>query len=240
MINVGTFMSPGAYSKLAHAIVVAGSHQNKSSSGTIAIIVDSNPYRIMKDDGKKYADVVNAIADSISNILAKCVAPPLYFIGGHSGGGKGAMNALDMKLLKFPVAGFVGLDPYEVSEQDRINLRIDVPSLQWGFSETSCLVVKEKAAEAAYNISNTTQRVFYRVDTMKPKTIVTGPHCSFANHGCFGACQSAKGLPWIRTQVGISLNHFVTAIKSNNFDRNQFIINEADAVLFVNDDMVPQ
>jgi hypothetical protein len=240
MINVGTFMSTDAYSKLANAIVIAGSQQNASSSGTIAIIVDSNPNRIMKDDGKKYADVVNAIAGSISTIIPKCTAPPLYFIGGHSGGGKGAINALNLNVLNFSVAGFVGLDPFEVSKEDRSNLRIDVPSLQWGFNETSCLVVKENAAEAAYNISNTNRRIFYRVNTKKPKTIITGPHCSFANHGCFGACQSAKGLPWIRTQVGITFNHFVMAIKSNNFDRDQFSINETGAVLLVNMDEVPQ
>lgn len=240
MINVGTFMSTDAYSKLANAIVIEGSQQNASTSGTIAIIVDSNPNRIMKDDGQKYADVVNAIAGSISTIIPKCTSPPLYFIGGHSGGGKGAINALNMNVLNFAVAGFVGLDPFEVSAQDRSTLRIDVPSLQWGFNETSCLVVKENAAEAAYNISNTNRRIFYRVNTKKPMTIITGPHCSFANHGCFGACQRAKGLPWIRTQVGITFNHFVMAIKSNNFDRDQFSINETGVVLLVNNDEVPQ
>ena len=240
MINVGTFMSTDAYSDLANAIVIAGSQPNTSSSGTVAIVVDSNPKRIMKDDGTKYADAVNAIVGSIRSIIPNCSALPLYFIGGHSGGGKGAINALNLNILNFSVAGFVGLDPFEVSEPDQLNLRIPVPSLQWGFNETSCLVAKENAAEAAYNISNTNHRIFYRVNTKKPNTIITGPHCSFANHGCFGACQSAKGLPWIRTQVGISLNHFIMAIKSNNFDRNQFIINETDAVLLVNDDTVPQ
>ena len=242
MINVGTAMSTDAYSKLANAIVTADYQQDESTSGTIAIIVDSNPNRIVKDDGKKYAEVVNAIAGSLSSIIPKCTTPPLYFIGGHSGGGKGAINALNLKIIKFPVAGLVGLDPFEItaSEQIQQNMRIDIPSLQWGFNETSCLVTKEKAAEAAYNISNKNHRIFYRVNTRKPLTIVTGPHCSFANQGCFGACQGTIGLPWIRTQVGITFNHFVMAIKSNNFEKNQFKINETDAVLLVNDDEVPK
>ena len=237
MINVGTFMSTGDYSKLANAIVIAGSPPNVSASDTIAIIVDSNPNLIKKDDGKKFADVVNDIAGSISTLIPKCSKPPLYFVGGHSGGGKGAINAINLNILTFPVTGFVGLDPFEITRQDRLKLRIDMPSLYWGFNETSCLVTKENAAEAAYEISDPNRRIFYRVNTPKPRFIITGPHCSFANQGCFGACQSAKDLPWIRTQVGISFNHFVTAIKSNNFDRNQFLINETDAILFVNDNV---
>ena len=246
MINVGTFMSTGAYSKLATSIVIAGSQQNISASGTIAIIVDSNPNCLtcmVKDDGPKFANVVNAIVGSIRTIIPKCATtttPPLYFVGGHSGGGKGAINAINMNILKFPVAGFVGLDPYEVSKDEQLKLSIKMPSLHWGFNETSCAVDKEKAAAAAYYISNPLHRIFYRVKTPKPKFIITGPHCSFANQGCVRACQGAKEVPWIRTQVGITFHHFVTAIKSNNFDRNRFIINETDAILLVNDQEVPK
>ncbi len=232
MINVGTNMRLGDYSKLANAIV---------TSGTIAIIVDSNPGRLQKDDGTKYADAVNAIAGSISSSIPNCITkPPLYFIGGHSGGGKGAINAMNLNILTFPVAGFVGLDPFGLPEQDRLKLRIDIPSVHWGFSETSCLVTKENAGAAAYSISNPNQRIFYRVNTRKPLTIITGPHCSFTNVGCKPVCRSGwsgRELPWIRTQVGISIHHFIVAVKSNNFDRNQFVLNETGAILFVNQEV---
>lgn len=244
MINVGTSMRTVDYSKLATSIVLAGTQQNISVSGTIAIIVDSNPNCLLscikKDDGQKYANVVNAIAGSISTIIPKCTKPPLYFVGGHSGGGKGAINAINMKILKFPAAGFVGLDPFAVSKEEQLKLRIDIPSLLWGFNETTCAVTKEKAAMAVYDISNRHQRIFYRVSTPKFFLPIFGPHCSFLDdQRCLPVCYKAKDLPWIRTQVGISFNYFVTAIKLNNFDRTQFIINETDAILFVNDQLVP-
>jgi hypothetical protein len=235
MINVGTFMSIKAYSKLARSIVDAAA--SSANTSTIVFIVDSNYRKVVKDSGAGYAKVTNAIAANIAQILPQCTSPPLYFIGGHSAGGKGAINAMHENRLNFSVAGFVGLDPYKISNDDRSIFHINVPSLHWGFSKTSCLVTRDDAAMASYNISNPNYRIFYQVQTNhNPYNIIAGPHCSFTNNGCIRACLAAQDLPWIRTQVGVTFNRFVLAVKSNNFERSQFLINETEVVLIVNED----
>jgi hypothetical protein len=229
LINVGTAMSVDNYKLLSESIV--------NGSSTIAIIIDSNPRNLPKDDGLKYATITNAIVQNISNIIPTCkhTNRPLYFIGGHSGGGKGAMNAIQENRLTFPVAGMIGLDPFQISKTDLSVLHIDLPSLYWGFSTTSCLVSINEAAKAAYFISNPTRRIFYQVQT-KGNDL----HCSFADSGCsfFSMCSGGKAFAWIHAQVGITFHRFVLAVKFNSFVKNQFVIDRLDVDLYVNNDTV--
>jgi hypothetical protein len=233
MINVGTGMSVGNYKSLATSIVAASSN----NASTVAIIVNSNPYGLRKDDGTKFAKAANAIVGNIRNILpvSEKSTKPLYFIGGHSGGGKGAMNAIQQNALNFSVAGFVGLDPYQISKE--YSLYIEMPALLWGFNKTTCLVNTNEAAKAAYNISNPDHRFFYQVQTSH-KLDLLGPHCSFTNNGCFGMCNGGKDFVWIRTQVADTFHHFAKAVGANSFDRSQFIIDQKEVILYANEDIV--
>jgi hypothetical protein len=236
IVNVGTGMSVDDYTSLSKSIVMGAMQSTTHSSGTIAIIIDSNPGDLKKDDGSKYANTANAIVNDIGEIIPPCAKTnsPLYFIGGHSGGGKGAINAIQMNLLKFPVAGLLGLDPFEISENDSVL----IPSMYWGFSTQSCRVVINKAAKAAYNNSNPKYRIFYQVQN-KFAFPLTGPHCSFTDNGCLWMCSGKLyGYEWVRTQVGITFQRFVSAVKSNNFAKSQFMINETNVVLFANEENV--
>lgn len=233
-INIGTGMIVSAYEELAKSIVA-------TNTSTVAIIVDSNPrclfnIGLQKDDGAKFARVVNAAMENVKNDVSIC-SNPLYFIGGHSGGGKGAMNAVRQQNLNFSIAGFVGLDPYQITQTDPI--QIDMPSLFWGFNKTTCAVNINQAAEAGYQNSNSSHRLFYQVQSNHDCELMGGPHCSFANNGCFWMC-SGSDFPWIKSQVAVTFHRFVNAVLTQNFDKSQFVIDQNEVILYANQDMVPE
>jgi hypothetical protein len=243
-INVGTGMSVSDYTELANLIVSA----NTVNTSTVAIVVDNNPgcpfnVGLQKDDGAKFARAVNAAVHDLKNNVAICTNP-LYFIGGHSGGGKGAMNAIGKGTLDFPIAGYVGLDPYQITQKDPIP--IEMPSLFWGFNKTTCAVNTNQAAKAGYNNGNSNHRLFYQVQTNHQGTgsrwldeKLLGPHCSFTNNGCFWMCNGTN-FPWIRNQVAVTYHRFANAVLSRNFDKSQFVINQQEVILYANKDVVPE
>lgn len=236
-INVGTGMTVGAYEELARLIVAA----NTANTSTVTIIVDSNAgclfnIGLQKDDGAKFARVVNAAVYNLKNDVAICTNP-LYFIGGHSGGGKGAINAFQQDNLDFSVAGYVGLDPYQITQTDPI--QIDMPSLFWGFNKTTCAVNVSQAAQAGYNKSNSTHRIFYQVQTNHDCELMGGPHCSFTANGCFWMC-SGSNFPWIKSQVAATFHRLANAVISQSFDKSQFAIDQSEVILYANQDMVPE
>jgi hypothetical protein len=236
-INVGTGMSVNDYTELAKSIVAA----NTANTSTVAIIVDNNPgclfnVGLKKDDGAKFARVVNKAMMNLRNDIPICTNP-LYFIGGHSGGGKGAMIAIQMGNLNFSVAGYVGLDPYQITQEDPIPIRM--PSLFWGFNKTTCAVNIDQAAKAGYNDSNSTHRLFYQVQTNHDNKMIGGPHCSFTNKGCFRMCKGTN-LPWIKSQVATTFHRFASAVLSQNFDKGKFVIEQNEVILYANLDQVPE
>jgi hypothetical protein len=249
MLNVGTAMTVDAYSELAESIV----QQSSSSSATtsiVAIIIDTNPDNIQKQDREKYVDLANIIANNIMDLIPSscCKQQPKngYFLGGHSAGGEGAVRALSSSTntnsasLLFPVSGYIGLAPYQISEKD---MSITVPSLLWGFSKTSCGVDTKQAARAAYTVSNPSSRIFYDVQTSNWRPL-SGPHCSFADGGCtvlgVALCSGGDKYSWIHDAVGDTVNRFISAVISGgSFERDQFDIGRDDVKLFVNSQTVP-
>jgi hypothetical protein len=242
-INVGTSMSVNDYTKLAKLIVSA----NTVSTSTVVIIVDNNlgciiNVGVKKDDGAKFARVVNAAVQNLKNSVSICTNP-LYFVGGHSGGGKGAMNAIQMGKLNFSIAGYVGLDPYQITKEDPIS--IEMPSLFWGFNKTTCAVNINQAAKAGYINSNSSHRFFYQVQTNHGIGMpwfderLLGPHCSFTNDGCKSLCNGTN-LPWIQSQVAVTFHRFAHAVLSQNFDKSQFVIDQREVILYANKDVIPE
>lgn len=241
LLNVGTSMAIGDYSDIAQSIIA-------DSPSIVTIIMDSNPGNVQKQNGYKFIEMANKIAATITTIVPSCSPEPPggYFIGGHSGGGEGAVNAMiasaaadssDRK-LGFPVVGYVGLAPYRISVND---MKISVPSLVWGFSRMSCAVSPKEAASAAYNISLPSSRLFYDVQTTNSNSIVGGPHCSFANQGCLGFCSGGEEYSWIHESVGRTIGLFTSCVLTDCiFEMHDFdILDRNDVLLYVNTDTIP-
>lgn len=234
LLNVGTAMTVGAYSDLATSIV-------QQSSGTVTIIMDTNPGWIQKQNGDLFVQVANAIASNLTDLVPSscCEHEPRngYFIGGHSGGGEGAVRALMSSDLSFLVAGFIGLAPYKIEDKGESRMSIEISSLLWGFSQTTCAVNREQAALAAYNVSPTTSRVFYDVQTNNRNPMFGGPHCSFTDNGCVGLCSGGSAFSWIHEAVGDSINRFTLAVVAREqFQKEHFEIRPSDIKLYVNGD----
>mmetsp|Transcript_12198 Transcript_12198/g.25952 ORF Transcript_12198/g.25952 Transcript_12198/m.25952 type:complete len:302 (-) Transcript_12198:72-977(-) len=231
MLNVGTAMGVGAYSNLAADIV-------QQDSNTVVIIIDNSPGIIVKTSEKNFAGIANAIADDLPNIVSVCKALPTnkIIVGGHSAGGMATVVAIQKKLLNFDVAGYIGLAPYQIKEK---SMSIDVPSLLWGFSKTSCAVTYTQAALAAYQISDPDKgRVFYQVQTNNWNTLTGGPHCTFTNSGCAGLCSGGEKFSWVNNEVGHSIGVFVKATAGRGIRKYDFEIEGRGINLFVNSDEV--
>jgi hypothetical protein len=236
IINVGTFMSVTDYKKLGSALAIKGSEE-----GVVAIIMDSNPGVITKQSGPKFTKLGNAIYQQIGDLVPACkdASAPQFVIGGHSGGGEGAVRAMVDGMLTFDVAGYVGLAPYKISES---KYDIQVPALLWGLSTMSCGVNPEDAAIAAYNIAPLTNRVFYQVQTFNWNKLLGGPHCSFTDKGCgvpgIRLCSGDPEYDYMPDAVGQSLAKFVNAIALQNFSKAGFELDLDGIDLFVNQDEV--
>lgn len=236
MLNVGTAMSVGAYDALATDIAT-------QSPDAVVFIVDNNPRRIPKTSANKFAGITNAITDQLTDLVSVCQSVPTekIFIGGHSAGGQAAIEATQKReqLLSYPVAGFIGMAPFDVSAVD--DSPIDVPSLQWGFSKTSCAVTYTKAAMLAYQISQPeTGRVFYQVVTNNWNSLTGGPHCSFTGSGCAGMCAGSRDMrSFVHENVGRSvkvlIDNAATGIVKSDFELDT---SDEEVNLFVNDDTI--
>eukprot|EP00591_Stephanopyxis_turris_P001495 CAMPEP_0195510926 /NCGR_PEP_ID=MMETSP0794_2-20130614/3419_1 /TAXON_ID=515487 /ORGANISM="Stephanopyxis turris, Strain CCMP 815" /LENGTH=246 /DNA_ID=CAMNT_0040638441 /DNA_START=319 /DNA_END=1059 /DNA_ORIENTATION=+ len=209
----------------------------------VAIIIDPHRGFLTKQNGTKFTDVVNAISKDISNLVDSCseTKPQHYLIGGHSEGGQGAVEALKINQLVFPPAGFVGLAPYKITP----DLKISIPSLNIGFSKMSCLVCPCEAALAAYSNSDSSNRVFYQLQTNNWNFVTGGPHCSFADNGCtLGICPGKGNISeWMHDFVGQTVHLFLEAIRvPDKFDYNHFLsaittTGPREVDLFVNSDV---
>lgn len=222
LIGVGTAMSATDYEVVSSEIV--------ADSSFVVVVVDQSPNFFVKTNGKKYAKVVNNVVENLGTLVPVCEGrEPTLIIGGHSAGGMAAMNSIPS--LSFSPSGYLGLDPFKInSKKDSIN----IPSMVWGFGQTTCSVKIGQAAKALYQISPDDERVFYRVDNKDVK------HCSFTDKGCAIICGQGDTAPAVRKSVGEATKKFVKAIARSNFDRRQFeIINEdLQMDLFVNSEPI--
>ena len=219
LIGVGTAMSVTDYERVSSEIVTDSSH--------VVVFVDQSPNFFVKTNGKKFAKVVNDVVENLGTIVPVCEGrEPTFIIGGHSAGGMAAMNSIPT--LTFSPSGYLGMDPFKInSKKDSIN----IPTMVWGFAETTCSVKINQAGKALYEISQEDERVFYRVDNKDVK------HCSFTDKGCPIVCGQGPTAPAVRKSVGEATKKFVKAIADSNFDRSQFEIvtpEDLQMDLFVN------
>ena len=257
-LGAGTAMRADSYQNISTEIVnaVKGEGEDTDNAGIIVIVVDDHPGHITKQNPKKYAAIVNEIAQNLSTYIPVCGGSSLeeidILIGGHSASGMGSIKALLQNRLAFKPVGYVGFSPFYLIGKLG---QIDIPSLMWGFSRTSCGVVKDWAALRGYKISNPTQRVFYQYQTDNLNFLSGGPHCSYTDKGCPGwnifkwlkFCHGTQEqIDTIPSAVAASINVFLEQIKGNNNNNGSFLSEPFEAIkikgakLYVNEQTVPK
>ncbi|KAI2502069.1 hypothetical protein MHU86_12388 [Fragilaria crotonensis] len=141
-------------------------------------------------------------------------------VGGHSASGGVAWKCLNR--LNFQPDGFIGLDPYKLDPKGA--KQVEVPSLSFGFTKSTCLVEIDKAAKASYNASGNNHRVLYLIDNKdKIGNKDVAVHCSFADKGCSGAvCPSREGDPSVRALVGFGIQSFVRSLSKTTYIKQDY------------------
>mmetsp|Transcript_29101 Transcript_29101/g.40917 ORF Transcript_29101/g.40917 Transcript_29101/m.40917 type:complete len:287 (-) Transcript_29101:3777-4637(-) len=228
LLGVGTVMGIGSYDSQASDIV--------SGKSVVAVFVDHAWMWPFKTNSKRYATVVDKVAENLSDLIPICKAPPKdgFFIGGHSASGQAAYGALSL-IKNLTPTGFIGLSPFKMTKK----MSIDIPALFWGFSKTTCAVTVTQAAQKGYEISDDSKRVFYQVDNSKG----TPKHCMFTNSGCTVVCPASKKYVDIQKTVGGSVEPFITAANSGSFPKEYFEevldnLTVANVTVYVNKDEV--
>ena len=163
-----------------------------------------------------------------ASIFARGRMPQSWW-GGHSASGAAAFYG--SKLFDFPVAGFIGLDPFPIQRREPLL----IPALFWGFSVTTCGVSVQRAALAAYNQSMSGQRVMYQLQNSHRKKVPSNEsschysHCAFTDTGCLVICPlqcSTDSANDLRQDVAISLRLFLNVTNSSrlrhSFSRRGF------------------
>ncbi|CAJ1914540.1 unnamed protein product [Cylindrotheca closterium] len=230
LLGVGTSMSIRDYDKLSTRIA--------AGSSIVVVIMDHNEHFFQKTSPEKYARLVNAIRSNISSLVSICKnQEPLFLIGGHSSSGEAAIMTLENSLLGVNPDGWVGLDPYDMSPETIGNdAQIKIPSINWGFAKTTCLVATDKAAKAAFELADPGARVLYQINNNENDCKIT--HCVFSDHGCGIICSSNEENDWVPTVVARSINLFVNAVAGRiPFDRSHFQLDLENRVrLYMNDE----
>lgn len=225
-LGVGTAMSVTSYDKVATEIA--------SSSGALTVIVDHAARFPVKTSGKGYAKLLNRLVKEIDSRIPICAAGApdkrKIIIGGHSASGQAASDSIDR--LDFKPDGFVGLDPFRRGGFAG-KLDITIPSLEWGFTKTTCFVDVDKAAKSAYEASSKDHRILYRVSNPKKGL----KHCAFADGGC-PSCNGKDDSSWVRKSVGDSIRVFLQAIASGYYTKSKFDLTLDSVELYANADEV--
>eukprot|EP00429_Kryptoperidinium_foliaceum_P063989 CAMPEP_0176055104 /NCGR_PEP_ID=MMETSP0120_2-20121206/27427_1 /TAXON_ID=160619 /ORGANISM="Kryptoperidinium foliaceum, Strain CCMP 1326" /LENGTH=349 /DNA_ID=CAMNT_0017388587 /DNA_START=152 /DNA_END=1201 /DNA_ORIENTATION=+ len=225
LLGVGTTMKVADYERISKAIV-----RGKS---TVVVFTDHNVDSFKKTSPQKYASLFNETIQQLENLIPYCESRnPAILFGGHSASGQAALQAWQMGLLGDPdshtmPAGFIGLDPYLISSKTlNKSIELTLPSLNWGFSNTTCLVDVEKAARAAYGLTRHEARVLYALRNEEGTADAAMTHCVFADHGCGippFTCGAQMNFDWVLDAVATGIHLFLTAIdRRNPFHRNQF------------------
>jgi len=216
LMGVGTAMSANKYDKLSTEIVTGRS--------IVFIMMDFNPYNMVKLSAKKYARLANAVAKQITTLVPACIRPPAhgYIIGGHSAAGQAAIEALPSLLETVKPIAFFGLDPFNAKKASRRH-NITIPAIYWGFAKTTCFVTAKNAAMFAYEHTSSHERVFFQVANTHTKIT----HCIFTDNGCGGCvCPSEKEDAWVRTAVGKTVSSFISAVITGEFSDQEFLLED--------------
>lgn len=211
LLGVGTAMSRDSYDKLSAQLI---------KYGYVVAILDHQPGNLTKTDAGKYAKVANAIKQNLVGWMqgkTQCTHVNNWVMGGHSAGGQAAHNAVVNN--GYLADAMFNIDPYDISGSGLVSM----PTLNWGFTTTTCFVEVNKAAKAAYQKS-TGERVFVKVG----KKYSWGPcgyspayfHCSFCDSHC-PACTNCTNTPdHFFVDVGRSVNKFMKALSSGNWSKS--------------------
>eukprot|EP00536_Pseudo-nitzschia_multiseries_P007008 jgi/Psemu1/16621/gm1.16621_g len=241
--NLGGFVktSPNRYADLANAI------QKQLYKGLIPICNSS----VVEKDVYHSKSSSSIIAETKTILQEKEKGPQQqsrgasFFIGGHSASGQAALEAAQKELYDFTPRGFVGLDPFDVSDKTMdFDSPLEFPTLDWGFEETTCSVQVKKAALAVYGLSSPESgRVLYSINNNKNDGM---NHCVFTDDGCgvgfVKVCPTEERFEWVLDSVAKSFLSFVNALKSVEeipFQKENFELSSTlsgDVFLFVNDD----
>jgi len=255
IIGVGTAMTRNDYNRLALAML-----NELDDPQVLLAIVDPVPHSPIKLYPKPFARAINRLVAQLHRDEPALSSSPVFHhfcpdknativVGGHSASGSAAFYGSNF--FDFPVAGFLGLDPFPIHWQHHY---LSVPALYWGFSCATCDVSVSHAALAAFNESKTGQRVLYQIQNTEKKEHQASnsscrySHCAFTDTGCFVVCPlrcpdaSANDL---RHDVAVSLRLFLTAIKDErpqrSFTRNYFAsgdfrMDSSETLILLDDD----
>lgn len=237
MMGIGTDMDVSNYNNISMAIT--------NLNQFIVVITDHNPDGMVKTDAKLFR---NLTLDVKKNLLEwihdriptfNCSYVDKWLIGGHSASGEAAHQAINED-LSLADAEF-SLDPFDCSG----NFVNDIPSLFWGFSETTCFVFVNEAGKACYLNTNEKYRVFYRINVtfewekcVVPLYLPNYFHCSFTDTGCI-FCSDCHDVPAsLFIDVAKSVGKFVNALNTKDWRKSNFEIEDAGTpmTLFVNSD----
>ncbi|KAI2502070.1 hypothetical protein MHU86_12389 [Fragilaria crotonensis] len=241
LLGVGTGMSVQDYDLVSTEIV--------SGHNILTVVFDFAPGYPLKNSEEDYIKLINAVVANLSTLVPICNATAgtkrTIVVGGHSASGAVAWKCL--KRLNFQPDGFIGLDPFVVHRNGA--KQIEIPSLSFGFTKSTCLALVYWAAKALYTVSGKDRRVLYLIDNNKKqgsKDIAV--HCSFSDKGCFGLiCPEEEGDPWVRELVGFSIQTFFRslskkAIIKKDYEHPKFTTCPASTPityhLYVNEDEV--
>lgn len=239
IMGVGTTMSVEDYDLLSSDIVLSMYNASRVVGSMVVIISDSQLRRPFKNDVRKNANLTETIISQLSTLVTPICSgntkdsSPVFIVGGHSASGKASFAAVPLLLsMNIKIHGFFGLDPFyfaakgaksDVEVEAKKPIILDIPSLYWGFSQTTCFVRTKNAALQAYELSNSNQRILYQIQN-KPhndKEIAgvdtTIDHCFFADNGCSGCTGTSKIVAeHVRQAVSLSFQSFVGIIQSNH------------------------
>lgn len=238
LLGVGTFMSVGDYDKISQAIV--------SAESIVVAITDHNVDNFEKTSPSKYASLTNEIIYQLNTLIPICkYGEARILIGGHSASGQAAMQAWQQGLIdrsKVSPLGFIGLDPYLISKKTMDETVVfDLPGLYWGFTRTTCQVTVEKAAQAAYRITEESARVLYSIHNENHESSMT--HCVFTDNGCGVpplSCSTSAEFDWVYGKVAESVRLYLKSLtNAAPFTREHFILTQSfdeDIGVHVNED----
>lgn len=230
LMGVGTGMQTSDYDSV--------SMEMAQDSPVTVVVMDHNPGCFVKTCEKRFANMANSVVGKLDDIIPTCtVTPDKVILGGHSAGGQAAWNSRPR--LAFTPAGFLGLDPFRINQSASDGS--DIPTLNFGFTKTTCSVATRQAAKAGYEASNDENRVFYQIDNSLCASL---GHCSFTDRGFMGVlwCPTCQGSTNVRRSVGRGVGTFLASLQSGNYDRQQYTQKDSKLhmSLFINDDEVPE
>lgn len=218
LLGVGTAMSVNDYKIISNDIV--------TGQNIVTIVYDFAAGFPFKNSEEGYIKVINAIVAELHTLVPICNDPlttnRTIIVGGHSASGGATWKCL--KKLNFIPNGFLGLDPYKLDPNGATQAAI--PTLNIGFTKSTCLVCVDKAAMASYNTSGKDHRVLYLINNSEKngkKDVAL--HCSFTDRGCMGfVCPSREGDASVRALVGFSIQAFVKSLATGVYNKQDFVV----------------